>query len=52
MHHLIELIINFFTVWPGSRGPDSTEKRTFTGGCLLIILILIGIFVGIYYAVA
>ncbi len=52
MHHIIELIINFFMVWPGSRGPDSIESRTFTGGCLLMILILLGIIVGIFYIVS
>ena len=51
MYHLIELIVDFFTVWPGSRGPDSMEKRKVAAGCLLMILILIGLIVGVYYAV-
>lgn len=51
MHHLIELIITFFTVWPGSTGTGSTDKRTFALGCLLRVLILVGLAVAVYFIV-
>lgn len=39
MHHLWELILDFFLVWPGS-GLDSSGKRRMAIGCLLALALV------------
>lgn len=49
MHHLWELIVNFFLVWPGG-GLDSWGKRRVALGCLIALVLVAAVVWGAAYA--
>jgi hypothetical protein len=49
MHHLWDLLVNFFLVWPGG-GLDSTEKRRTALGCLIALALGVAVVWGAAYA--
>ncbi|GEM_PF-5418942 len=49
MHHVRDLPVNFFLVWPGG-GLDATEKRRAALGCLMALALVAAVVGGLAYA--